>query len=148
MVREDAKNAAKNVQAVRILLIYNSYFAYYHIIIGNTEEEMEEYAEIFENIEEYRADAKKGNRPKRKEEASDTDTDSETDTDTDTNTDDDTDHETDTDKDEEEEKENDNDDDEEEEEEEESEDRSYKKSKNLRANKRSSRKGGKPKHHH
>ncbi|CAF4897057.1 unnamed protein product, partial [Rotaria socialis] len=26
---------------------------------GNTEEEMEEYAEVFENIEEYRDDAKK-----------------------------------------------------------------------------------------
>ena len=146
MVREDEKNAAKNVQAVRILLIYDSHFTYFHITIGNTEEEMEEYAEIFENIEKYRADAKKGNRPKRKEDASntDTDTDTETDTDTDTSTDDDTD----TDKDDEEEKENDSDDDDEEEEEEESEDRSYKKSKNLRANKRSSRKDDKSKRHH
>ena len=58
--------------------------------LGDTEEEVEEYAEVFENLDQYRADAKK-NRPLRKADDSDSDTDTDSDTDSDSDTDTDTD---------------------------------------------------------
>ena len=125
---------------------------------GNSEEELEEYAEIFENLEEYRAVAKK-NRPIRKsnlsDSSSDSDTDTDTDSDSDTDTDsdsdsssdDDSDSDTDTDKDDGSEE----DDDEEEEEEEESGNRLKnlkKKAKNAVNSKRTSGKSNKSKRQH
>ena len=125
---------------------------------GNTEEELEEYAEIFENLEEYRAVAKK-NRPIRKSNLSDSSSDSDTDTDTDSDSDTDTESDSDSDSDDDSDSDTDTDtddgseedDDEEEEEEEESGNRLKnlkKKAKNAVNSKRTSGKSNKSKRQH
>lgn len=92
------RNAAKNVLLVsrrhaRFAVFFHWLFASLSVLFdwtGNTEEEMEEYTEIFEHIEEYRADSKKSSAKKstkNQKESSSSDDDDESDGDsTDTTT--------------------------------------------------------------
>ncbi len=65
MVYHAKKNVVKNVLMVNKI---QSKLIYIHIdfFTGNTEEEMEEYTEMFEHIDEYRADFKKSSSSSKK----------------------------------------------------------------------------------